>query len=51
MFVSSLALSDVGPTLELSCKAPVLRGFVSFNSLFDSAVILLGRAPEQKMRP
>jgi hypothetical protein len=27
-------------TLELSCEAPIVQGFVSFNSLFGSAVAL-----------
>jgi hypothetical protein len=31
----------VCPTLELSCKAPVLPGFVSFNSLFGGIVFLV----------
>jgi hypothetical protein len=30
--------SRVRPTLELSCEAPIVPGFVSFNSLFDSTV-------------
>lgn len=29
--------SLAGPTLELSCEAPILQGFVSFSSLFDGS--------------
>lgn len=30
----------VGPTPGLNCEAPIVRGFVSFNSLFGGTVLL-----------
>jgi len=36
--IASSHLRSVRRTLELSCEAPIVPGFVSFNSLFGGAV-------------
>jgi len=42
---------DVGLTLELSCEAPIVPGFVSFNSLLGGAVDLRERSSIRRACP